>query len=111
MEDNNQLYLNEVEIRQYEEASWKLQKLNLETNLKQLEQRIHQLEMSNAELKIKLTTKEIGERQKAVKEHRKTHSEFNKKVGERLGLVPGSRFAYDPFTGEVEVIKQGELNE
>lgn len=111
MTEDNILCLSEVEIRQYEEASWKLQKLNLETNLKQLEQRIHQLELSNAELKIKLTTKEIGERQKAVKEHRKSHSEFNKKVGERLGLSPGSRFAYDPFTGEVDVIEQGELHE
>jgi lipid II:glycine glycyltransferase (peptidoglycan interpeptide bridge formation enzyme) len=111
MEEDNKLYLSEMEIRQYEEAAWKLQKLNLEANLKQLEQKIHQLEMSNADLKIKLTTKEVGERQRLIKEHRKSHSEFNKKVGERLGLNPGARFAYDPFTGEIDVIEQGELHE
>ncbi|NKB45148.1 MAG: hypothetical protein GKS03_12825, partial [Alphaproteobacteria bacterium] len=46
--------LSEVEIRQYEEASWKLQKLHLELQLKQLEQQLHQSSQESIKLKIQI---------------------------------------------------------
>lgn len=105
------LSLTESELRRYEEASWTLQKLNLELNLIQLEQRLHQSDMEKANLKIKLATRDAGDKTRKIKEHKKTHADFNKSVCERLGFEEGTRFAYDPLTGEVDPIREGDVNE
>jgi ribosomal protein L29 len=100
--------LSEVEIRQYEEASWKLQKLHLELQLKQLEQQLHQSAQESIKLKIQIVTRGIGDKTNDIKNHRQSHSDYNNKVCERLGLEAGMRFAYDPYTGEIEIIHEGE---
>jgi len=100
--------LTEVELRQYEEASWKLEKYNLELGMKQLEQQLYQSQLETMQLKIKLVTRDIGKQSDKIKAHRASHAEFNNKVCERLGLEEGTRFAYDPLTGEVD---KGDINE
>lgn len=104
----NDMTLTESELRRYEEASWMLEKYNLEINLKQLEQQLYQAQLENMNLKIKLVTRDIGEKSKKIKEHRRSHAEFNREVCKRLGLEEGTKFAYDPMTGEVD---RGEMNE
>lgn len=106
-----QLTLTDSELRRYEEASWILEKLNLEMNLKQLEQQLYQAQLETVNLKIKLATRDVGDKSKKIKEHRRKHSDFNKEVCERLGLGEGVRFAYDPLTGEVDPIHEGDMNE
>ncbi len=103
--------LTTSELRRYEEASWTLQKLNLELNLIQMEQKLYHADMEKANLKIKLATRDAGDKVRKIKEHKKSHSEFNKATCERLGLGEGVRFAYDPLTGEVDPIEEGDINE
>ena len=109
--ENKPLSLSNSELRRYEEASWTLQKLNLELNLIQMEQNLYQSQLENSNLKIKLATRDAGEKTRRIKEHRKAHREFNKAVCERLGVSDGERFAYDPLTGEVDIIKEGDMHE
>ena len=105
---DTELKLTDSELRRYEEASWLLEKYNLEMNLKQLEQQLYQAQLENMNLKIKLVTRDIGEKARKIKEHRRSHAEFNEEVCKRLGLESGTRFAYDPLTGEVD---NGGMNE
>ena len=105
------LVLTDLELRRYEEASWILEKLNLEMNLKRMEQQLYQAQLEAMNLKIKLATRDIGDKSKKIKDHRKKHSEFNKEVCKRLGLEEGERFAYDPLTGEVDPINERSVNE
>lgn len=100
--------LSESEMRQYDEAGWTMQRMNLELNLIHMEQKLHTSEKEKADLKIKLATKEAGEKGRKIQEFKKSHSKFNNTICKRLGFEEGTRFAYDPLTGEVEPINKGD---
>lgn len=100
------LILTAAELLEYERASEALKYMNLEMSAIHLEQKLYASEKENADLKIKLATRDAGDKARKIKEFKKSHIEFNNQVCKRLGFKEGTRFAYDPQTGDVDEIKE-----
>ena len=104
-----QIMLTVGQLKLLSESNWeKIHAQELSKNAKK-DLEIAQLKKVYAEAQYKLLTQEIVEKSKAVAEADKTitikmeaHIKLVKSLSEELGYE-GSRFGYDPETGEVDI--------